>query len=110
MALIGTACIMRLKTTPHGAALPRRYRPPTRRRKTKKQRLPEGTEPPSHSDAAASAPPSPPVPPPVAVERERPTEGQHVARDHSYVLGDLRRIGLIVTFITIGLVITAILR
>ncbi len=90
--------------------MPRRYRPPTKRRKTKKQRLPEKTEPPSHSDAVASAPPSPRVPPPVAVERDRPAEGQHIARDHSYVLGDLRRIGLIVTIITIGLVLTAMLR
>jgi hypothetical protein len=46
----------------------------------------------------------------VAVQQDRTAEGRHIARDHSYVLGDLRRIALIVAFIVGGLVITAILR
>jgi hypothetical protein len=45
---------------------------------------------------------------PVRDEREHlPT---HIARDHSYVLADLRRVALIVGFIMAGLIITAILR
>jgi hypothetical protein len=35
---------------------------------------------------------------------------RHVARDYSYVLGDLIRIGAIATFLIVSLVITAILR
>jgi hypothetical protein len=46
----------------------------------------------------------------VTVQRDRSAEGRHIARDHGYVLGDLRRIALIVAFIVGGLVITAILR
>ncbi len=63
-------------------------------------------------EATAAAPVSspPPVSAPVAVQRDRSAEGRQIARDHSYVLGDLRRIALIVAFIVGGLVITAILR
>jgi hypothetical protein len=34
----------------------------------------------------------------------------HISRDHSYVLGELKAIGLIVAFILAGLIITAVLR
>jgi len=46
----------------------------------------------------------------VAVQQDRSAQGWHSARDHSYVLGDLRRVALIAAFISGGLVITAILR
>jgi hypothetical protein len=46
----------------------------------------------------------------VAVQQDRSVQGRHIARDHSYVLGDLWRIALIAAFIIGGLVITAILR
>ncbi len=90
--------------------MPRRYRPPTRRRKPKKQRLPEEAAPPAYEDAAAPASPPPRLAPSVAAPQERPSRPQHIARDHSYVVGELRRIALIVAFITAGLIIAAILR
>ncbi len=92
--------------------MPRRYRPPDRRRKQKKQRLPGEMEAPSYGEAEAPATSPPPVAPPIAVARdpERPSQTQHLARDYSYVVTDLRRIALIVAFIVVGLVITAILR
>ena len=91
--------------------MPRRYRPPTRRRKLKKQAPFGEIEAPSYEGAVAPASPPPPaaaVDVPVRDEREhRPT---HIARDHTYVLADLRRVALIVGFILAGLIITAILR
>ncbi len=92
--------------------MPRRYRPPDRRRKPKKQRLPGEMEVPSYGDAEAPATSPPPVAPPIPVARdpERPSQTQHIARDYSYVVTDLRRIAIIVAFIVAGLVITAILR
>jgi len=91
--------------------LPRRYRPPTRRRKLKKQTPFGEIEAPSYQGAVAPASPRPPAAAmevPVRDEREHlPT---HIARDHSYVLADLRRVALIVGFIMAGLIITAILR
>ena len=89
--------------------MPRRYRPPTRRRKLKK-RLLEETPASSYEGALAPASSPPPVAAPVAVPQERSSQPRHVARDYSYVAGDLRRIALIVAFIIAGLVITAILR
>ena len=90
--------------------MPRRYRPPARRHKSKKERLHGETAAPP--DAAAAAPASSPLPvsAPVAVQQDRSAQGRHIARDHSYVLGDLRRIALIAAFVVGGLVITAILR
>ena len=90
--------------------MPRRYRPPTRRRKLKKQSPFGEIEAPSYEGAVAPASPLPAaaVDAPVRDEREhRPT---HIARDHTYVLADLRRVALIVGFILAGLIITAILR
>ncbi len=46
----------------------------------------------------------------MAVQQDRSAQGWQLVRDHSYVLGDLRRIALIAAFIIAGLVITAILR
>ena len=58
----------------------------------------------------SSPPPLPPPPAPAAFAEERSTEPRHISRDYRYVVGDLRRIALIVAFIIAGLVITAILR
>ncbi len=69
-------------------------------------------EDPSYGDSEAPATSPPPVAPPISVARdpERPSQAQHIARDYSYVVADLRRIAIIVAFIVAGLVITAILR
>jgi hypothetical protein len=90
--------------------LPRRFRPPSRRRKSKKERLHRETAAPS--DEGAAAPVSSPLPAtaPVVVQQERSAQGRHIVRDHTYILGELRRIALIVAIIVGGLVITAILR
>ncbi len=87
--------------------MPRRYRPPTRRRKSSKGRIRPETEAPSYQDIAPVA--SPPRTP-AAVSPEGGSQVRHITRDHSYILGELRRIGLIVAFIIAGLVIAAILR
>jgi hypothetical protein len=90
--------------------LPRRYRPPARRRRSRKERpLPERAAP---LEASAAAPVSSPRPAaaPVAVRQDRSTQTRHIVRDHRYVLDDVRRVALIVVFIVGGLVITAILR
>ncbi len=93
--------------------MPRRYRPPNRRRKIKRQPL--SGEPEAPSNEGTVAPVSPPPPPtispaPAAFAGERTPEPRHISRDYSYVVSDLRRIALIVAFIIAGLVITAILR
>jgi hypothetical protein len=46
----------------------------------------------------------------VSATRERSSQGGKIGRDHSHVLGELRRISIIVAIIVAGLVITAILR
>ncbi len=93
--------------------MPRRYRPPNRRRKTKKQPLSGEPEAPSYEGAVApvsSPSPPPPPPAPAAFAKERSPEPRHISRDYSYVVSDLRRIALVVAFIIAGLVIAAILR
>jgi len=90
--------------------LPRRYRPPGRRRKLKKGQSQQETAAPPDVAAVAPVPSPRPVSAPVAVQQDRSAQGRYIARDHSYVLGDLRRIALIVAFIIGGLVIAAILR
>jgi hypothetical protein len=90
--------------------LPRRYRPPGRRRKSKKERLQQETAAPRDAGAAPPLLSPLPVAAPVAVKQERPDHSRHIARDHTYVLGDLRRVALMAAFIIGGLVITAILR
>ncbi len=85
--------------------MPRRYRPPSKRRKSGKGRLRQDAEAPSYEDIRR--PTSSPSP---AAPQERSSQVGQIARDYSYVLGDLRRIAVIVAFITVGLIITAILR
>ena len=46
----------------------------------------------------------------IPIRDEREHQPTHIARDHSYVLADLRRVALIVGFILAGLIIPAILR
>jgi len=89
--------------------LPRRYRPPTRRKKRRSRpKIPSisiplpaveevGTE--EGSEAAET-----PVAPPVTVV---PLTSRHVARDYSYVLAELRRIALVIAVIVVGLIVTA---
>jgi hypothetical protein len=93
--------------------LPRRYRPPTRRRKSKTRYGEDSTDVSSGDASLAAAPYSPPPAasaPPVAADRSEPHIVRHIARDHTYVLGEVRLIGLLVAFIMGGLIITAILR
>ena len=90
--------------------MPRRYRPPTRRRKPKKQSPFGKIEAPSYEGAVAPASPPRPAAVDVPVRDQREHQPTHIARDHSYVLADLRRVALIVGFILAGLIITAILR
>ena len=90
--------------------MPRRYRPPTRRRKLKKQSPFGEIEAPSYQGAVAPASPPRAAAVQIPVRDEREHQPTHIARDHSYVLADLRRAALIVGFILAGLIITAILR
>ena len=91
--------------------MPRRYRPPTRRRKLKKQSPFGEIEAPSYQGAVAPVSPRRPAAAiDVPVRDEREHQPSHIARDHTYVLADLRRVALIVGFILAGLIITAILR
>ena len=92
--------------------MPRRYRPPDRRRKMKRQPLSGEPEAASYEGTVApvSSPSPPPPPAPAASARERSPEPRHMSHDYSYVIGDLRRIALIVALIVLGLVIAAILR
>lgn len=90
--------------------MPRRYRPPARRRKAKKERLQRETAAPPGEGARVPVPPLVPASTAVAAREERSSQVRHIGRDHSYVRGELRRIVLMVAFIIGGLLITAILR
>jgi hypothetical protein len=80
--------------------LPRRYRPPSRRRKSSREPARQGAAAPTYED----------IRPPAAPSRERTSQSGKIGRDHGFVVGELRQIALIVTFIFVGLIITAILR
>ena len=88
--------------------MPRRYRPPVKRRKTKKQTILDITAEPQEP-AGVIAPPA--AAPRTAVSNV-PTasrgEGRHVARDYSYVGMEIRRIALVGGFIVLSLILTAI--
>lgn len=91
--------------------MPRRYRPPTtRRRKAKKEGTAWDSITVPEDRIAVPVPASSPRPAEQLRRQDASTEERHIARDHSYVLVDLKRVGLIVGFIIGGLVITAILR
>jgi hypothetical protein len=87
--------------------MPRRYRPPTRRRKSKER--PGEAVPPSPYAAEPAAPAPRPAAPAGAEHRDGHAV-RHISRDHTYVLDEMKRIAFLVTFIVGGLVITAILR
>ncbi len=65
---------------------------------------------PSYERAVGPAPSPRPAPSPVAASQERSSHVRHIARDHSYVPGEVRLIALLTAVIIAGLVITAILR
>ncbi len=90
--------------------MPKRYRPPERRRKSKKAGSSQETAAPTYGDAAAPAPTMRAWPAPSAATQERSSSTKHIARDHRYIQGELRLIGLLTAFITGGLLITAVLR
>ncbi len=90
--------------------MPKRYRPPERRRKSKKAVSSEETAAPTYGDVAAPAPTVRAWPAPPAASQDRSSSTKHIARDHSYVKGELKLIGLLTAFITGGLLITAVLR
>ena len=108
--------------------MPRKYRPPAaKRRKNRTSAIPYAADSSSEGTAALTADDDAPddgasllavdvaEPPPEPEDRplERPqrTVGErHVARDYSYVRGEVVRIAVIATFIVVPLVITAILR
>ncbi len=90
--------------------MPRRYRPPNRRHKIKRQPVSGEPEAPSYEGTVAPVSSPPPRPAPAAFAGERSSEPRHISRDYGYVISDLRRIAIIVAFIIVGLVVAAILR
>lgn len=90
--------------------MPRRYRPPTRRRKSKKQGLSQDPPPPSYQGAVTPIPSADRPPAAQSPSRQAVGGARHISRDHGYVVDEVRRIAIIVAFIMAGLVITAILR
>jgi hypothetical protein len=93
--------------------LPKRPRPGGRRRR-KERKQPTPTQPaPSAAVTPREAPEAPPradVPAgrsPVTTTSAKPT-ARHIAKDYSYVFGELRRIGIIVLVIVAGLVAAAV--
>ena len=90
--------------------MPRRYRPPTRRRKSKRDSVRQETAEPAVGGAAFASTVPRPSSPGTEIPHERASQVRHIARDHRYVLGEMRLIALLTAFIVAGLVITAILR
>lgn len=87
--------------------MPRRYRPPVRRHKTKKRSAPgilaQPPEPQEIEVAVAARVVA--IPTPLPVPRD---EGKHITRDFSHVRQEIRRIVVVSGFITVGLILTAI--
>jgi hypothetical protein len=103
--------------------VPRKYRPPTtKRRKARKATIPYEFERPEEttieSNGASEDNPlvavdvaeAPPEPDEIALPRGTTRAERHVARDYSYVRGEIVRIALIAVFLIIALIITGILR
>jgi hypothetical protein len=88
--------------------LPRRYRPPIRRRKKKQSRpnVPTTSVPPSAPGEADEEEASKPVQAWPAVTAA-PQTVRHIARDYSYVVSELRRIAPIIAVIIAGLILAA---
>lgn len=90
--------------------MPRRYRPPTRRRKSKRGPLHSEGAFPAEEATAAPAPERPRPEPTPSARKESAGHERHVAQDYSYVVGEIRQIAIIAGLILLGLLITAILR
>ena len=87
--------------------MPRRYRPPVKRRKPKKR---------STADILAEPLASEEIAAPIAVARTAVStaapasrsETRHITRDYGYVRTEIVRIALVAGFIVISLVLTAV--
>ncbi len=87
--------------------MPRRYRPPVKRRKTKKQSPSDILAQPLAPEEVVAPVPAPRVAVSTAAAASR-SETRHVARDYSYVRGEIRRIAIVAGFIMVSLVLTAV--
>lgn len=87
--------------------MPRRYRPPVRRRKTKKPSVPNvPAQPSERQDIEALT-----VAPRTAVSTAAPVsrgEVKHVTRDYSYVRMEIRRMAIAGGIIISSLILTAV--
>jgi len=107
--------------------LPRKYRPPSARRRKSKRAQPYFVEPlPTDGDVSSAEVGEPvsvaePVPA-TTVASSRPSDApgrdgshaenavRHISRDYSYVRAEVKRIVLVGGFLVVSLIITAILR
>jgi hypothetical protein len=93
--------------------LPKRPRPGGRQRRKERRRLtpsqpgPSAVVTPRETPEAPSRADVPAGGSPVATTSTKPA-ARHIARDYSYVFGELRRIGIIVVVIVAGLVAAAV--
>lgn len=88
--------------------MPKRHRPPTKRRKAKRPPAPNiplstvsQQEAPAPSTAFTNVSPAAPA-------REHAPEARHLARDYRYVWDEIWRIGLLAAILFGSLVITAV--
>ncbi|MFQ6019406.1 MAG: hypothetical protein ACE5KW_01465 [Dehalococcoidia bacterium] len=92
--------------------MPKRYRPPTRRRKKKQSRpnIPVAPVPPSVPEEAVEEEVNKPAQAgPVAGVTAAPQSVRHIARDYSYVVIELRRIVPVIAIIIGGLIVAVAL-
>lgn len=91
--------------------MPRKYRPPAKRRSARRTAVPYAFEPPPEDgDVIAPAETDFIVERPAADKSLRSSTVKHVARDYSYVRGEVVRIVLVAGFLIVSLIITALLR
>jgi hypothetical protein len=105
--------------------LPRKYRPPAKRRKNRTTNIPYEGEVSTVADGEWTAEAEAEAPVAVAVETEAPPvadpdpeqprsrdvpRDRHISRDYSYVRGEIARITAIAAFLIAALIITAIFR
>ena len=93
--------------------MPRRYQPPAKRRKRKNSQpnLPASAISPVESEEVCESETVPLARSPRPAVATTTGSGRHVIRDYAYVLGEFRRIVIVMAFIFIGIVIaTAVLR
>ena len=87
--------------------MPRRYRPPVRRSKTKKRSAPEMLAQPPEPQEVGAAVAAPAVSSPAAQPVPR-DEGRHITRDFSYVRREIWRVVALSGFLFVSLILTAI--